>query len=691
MSARTSSRKRDIEDLIGNGNVVSFPSVNPLDRTITVTRFDKLSGSRKTELNLSLRDISRIITDTVANSREALPLVKLATFGDERTARDSLRHDANLIGIDGVEVDYDRGHLSPLLAVRRLEKAGIAALVYTTPSHELENPRWRVFAPCSRTLAPSDRAALVARLNGLFDGTLDTASYTASQSFFIGRVRGGDAVKTYLVDGRYIDRADDLDAGAIWPKGYDGERQNRDREPSPPLGITLPQASRMLDGIRDWADERETWVRVGMALHHEFDGWEAAWRLFDEWSREGKGYDRRGNRAQWNGFDSDRAGVITMATVNAELLRRGSDAALVDDLRDLFEDLPDEDQPRKGCLTFRSLDQCSNAPAREYVVKGLLARGDVGCIFGAPGAGKSLIAPYLAYMLAQGRTAFNMRTRQGTTFYVACEDEIGMDRRCDALRQVHGDASNFILVGGCSDLLSPDSRHLKELQRAIAERKPSLIVIDTLAMAFPGLEENSAEGMSRVVAVARSLTKHGAAVLLIHHDTKAGGETPRGHSVLNGALDMALHVTRDGDGIVRGRLTKNRNGPCDRDIAFRIGIAEFGEDDEGDTITAAYCDPLDCFDERREAPSPKEYEVRTVLHQLVGSKPGVGASKSVWREAFRKSCDGGNPDTIRKNFLRAVTGLLRKGWIEEKDGIYFPSKASSDIAARIAELDDDII
>src|SRR3546814_13658964 len=104
-------------------------------------------------------------------------------------------------------------------------------------------------------------------------------------------------------------------------------------------------------------------------------------------------------------------------------------------------------------------------------------------------------------------------------------------------------------------------------------------------MAFPGLEESSAEAMGRFVAVARKLTEHGAAVILIHHDTKAEGQTPRGHSVLNGALDMALHLTKSEDGIVRGKMTKNRNGTFDRDIAFRIETRSFGTDEAGDPIT----------------------------------------------------------------------------------------------------------
>jgi predicted ATP-dependent serine protease len=197
--------------------------------------------------------------------------------------------------------------------------------------------------------------------------------------------------------------------------------------------------------------------------------------------------------------------------------------------------------------------ECADAPSRGYIIKGFVAPGDVGCIFGAPGAGKSLISPHLGYAVAQGRGAFGMRTKAGRVFYVAAEDPHGMRGRVSALKLRHGDADDFTLVEGVSDLLAKGSPDFTALLAAVAEHKPSLIFIDTLAMAFPGLEENSAEDMGRVVALARRLTAHGAAVVLIHHDTKAGTPTPRGHSLLNGALDMALQLfARDETGIVRG-------------------------------------------------------------------------------------------------------------------------------------------
>jgi len=259
-----------------------------------------------------------------------------------------------------------------------------------------------------------------------------------------------------------------------------------------------------------------------------------------------------------------------------------------------------------------------------------------------------------------------MRTRPGLVFYIAAEDATGLRQRVAALRLRHGDAPNFLVVGGVFDLFSDDSANLAALKKAVEANAAALIFIDTLAMAFPGLEENDAKSMGRIVAVSRQLAERGAAVVLIHHDTKAEGSTPRGHSVLNGALDMAMHVKRDSDGIVRGKLTKNRNGTTDRDIAFRIGTEELGTDEDGDPITAAHVEELaGAAAERKKTLPPSQREALAVLMALE-------AQGAVTNEQWRAACVEGmrvsqseNPKSRRDIFNRARLALLRAGVIED--------------------------
>jgi hypothetical protein len=393
----------------------------------------------------------------------------------------------------------------------------------------------------------------------------------------------------------------------------------------------------------------------------------AAFRLATEVKRSGGGWEAfmSAIRAQPDLFHWAKE---TPDGRNANRAWERSPGANLSDLDDL-EDLT------ASRLSFLSPDDCDNAPSRGCLIKGLIAAGDVGCIFGAPGAGKSLIAPWLGYAVAQGREAFGMRTKQGGVFYVAAEDPHGMRGRVKALKAEYGAAPDFTLVEGVSDLLTSDSPDLKALKEAVEARRPALIFLDTLAMSFPGLEENSAEAMGRVVKVARDLTAWGAAVVLIHHDTKAEGSTPRGHSILNGALDMALHVQpRDESGVIRGKLTKNRNGTCDRDIAFSIGTIDMGVDEDGDTITIAICRPLSG---QQAARGPKlsasAKAALSVLRDLERENLSLGqqiVSESAWRDACiagRAVSGAEKRDDRRRAFDRALRTLAQCGVVRVSD------------------------
>lgn len=244
-----------------------------------------------------------------------------------------------------------------------------------------------------------------------------------------------------------------------------------------------------------------------------------------------------------------------------------------------------------------------------------------------------------------------------------------MRARMIALREREGDAPDLRLVSGVSDLLSKGSAHLKALREAAEQQRPALIIIDTLAMAFPGLEENSAEGMGRVVAAARSLTKWGAAVILIHHDTKDGAQgLPRGHSLLNGALDMSLRLVRGDDHIIRGQLTKNRNGPCDLDLAFRIEVDVIGQDEDGEDVSAGVCAPLDSDAPRLPPLSRNERAALSTLRQIVD---GAGlADLDEWRRACVDGTDCFTSESrgARKSrFNECKAALIRKGRIKIED------------------------
>lgn len=62
-------------------------------------------------------------------------------------------------------------------------------------------------------------------------------------------------------------------------------------------------------------DEYETWVQVGMALHHQYQGWHEGWEVWDNWSQLSDKYvGSEQTEAKWDSFKAGTAGV-TIGTV----------------------------------------------------------------------------------------------------------------------------------------------------------------------------------------------------------------------------------------------------------------------------------------------------------------------------------------------------------------------------------------
>ena len=446
----------------------------------------------------------------------------------------------------------------------------------------------------------------------------------------------------------------------------------------------------------------DEWVRVLMAVHHATGGSKGGLSLVQAWSADYPDYDPKEVVAKWRSFGRSEVQPVTAETLFAEARKHGWQPALEwdDDPEDSPAELTieellglDSDKPVKvGGLTFLTPDQCASLPPRDYVAKRLIAPGQIGCIFGEPGAGKSLLAPRLAYAVAQGEDVFGLPTKAGAVFYVACEDEDGMAGRVSALRTDLGPADSFHLVRGCSDLFSPGqiegkgSPDFEALFRQVKTVKPKLVVIDTLAMAMPGVEENDAAGMNRVVQIGKRLAKYGAAVIFVHHGTKAEGNTPRGHSVFNGALDFSIMVkAADQNGVVRGVVRKNRNGPPDLDIAFKIGTRRVGCDVDGEPVDAPICLPCDPgFDDGQNRLTKAETAALAMIHEQAEDGP---VAEPEWRRMAADSCTisaSDNRASRRQAVSRALVGLVQKGRVVVRNGlIEFPQ------VVEIGDWDDD--
>lgn len=681
-------------------------TVSPLDRPMDFSRFPDDHAFKLTRLRMSLRQFAAHIKKEVARDAQHVPWFVGGAFGDDVKSSPSgrsYRHKANFLHIDCVEVDFDNCPLAPAEAVERFRAADLAVLVYTTPTHGLpgRGNRFRGFLPCSRSLPPADRARFVARVNGVMDGLADDASFSLSQGFRAGSVRGRP-IETWLIDGRPIDEAADLDAGARWKTGTKSTADG----PGPVDEESLLEAIRTGERFHPsaitlagkWATQGVPYVEALQRLRAAFnavpeDDRDARWRerfrklpdvLAHVYGNQAAGEDADRER-QHDAFDDDWTQRLHAAN-DDELDAMAAD--LVGEAKPEPEDAPADERG------FRLLapDDCERHTPDTPVVKGLIAERNVVLVTGDAGVGKSVLISYLAYAVSQGRSVFGRRVRKGGVLYVAAEAEGNMIGRVRALRREYGDAPDFRLVVGAGGLRRK-STGLKALKAAIIERRPKLVVIDTLAAAFPGIEENTSEGMGEAVAVFRQLAAFGPAVLVAHHTTKAGG-VERGHSSLAGDVDATVVLTR-GEGVVTGKTGKNRNEVSHQHVVAYVNQPfTLGLDEDGDPITTVICKETDA-PEREDRPPPRAMAALSILCGLFRAS-GEGVTREAWRDACvasRAMAESEKDTAHRQGFKRAVDALVGGKHVEQRDGLFFPTdiRREESFTDNAAESDDDAL
>ena len=270
---------------------------NPLARPLAVTQFRDRHARTRKEFLAPLEQLADAIRKRSADAKDKLPWLKLASFGEVPTVKGTLRHDANVRTISGVEADYDGEDMGVSEAVELLAAAGIAAMVYTSPSHTDAKPRWRVLCPCSTDLPPENRARLVARLNGALGGILAGESFALSQSYYYGSVDSNPAHRVELVPGEFIDQLDGLDAGAI------GKAKGRGKDWTDEVMAERDPAKR---------DESRSGVAFQMARTGKRQGWAfdeflerlAAEPDLAEWAKDPRQVQRAWDNAKVEGWET---------------------------------------------------------------------------------------------------------------------------------------------------------------------------------------------------------------------------------------------------------------------------------------------------------------------------------------------------------------------------------------------------
>lgn len=202
-------------------------------------------------------------------------------------------------------------------------------------------------------------------------------------------------------------------------------------------------------------------------------------------------------------------------------------------------------------------------PERRWHVQDFIPAKNVTILTGDGGTGKSLAALQLATATALGRPWFGQATIAGSGLFISAEDDRDeLHRRVAALARAEGFALadlhglTMCSLAGEDALLSvPEGpgKTMKEtalFQRVeawIAQHRPTLTVLDTLADLFGGDEINRAQARQFIGQLRGLALKYETTILLLAHPSLSGmarGDGNSGSTAWNNSVRSRLYLRR---------------------------------------------------------------------------------------------------------------------------------------------------
>ena len=244
-------------------------------------------------------------------------------------------------------------------------------------------------------------------------------------------------------------------------------------------------------------------------------------------------------------------------------------------------------------LTLAS-DLAGIAEAADFV-EGLLTDGGASVVYGPSNCGKSFWTLDLAACVATGKPfRGDLECEQGAVVYVALEGSHGARNRIEALKRA-GKLPTGAPLYLCFEAVSLlELGHAGRLAASVTQAAAQsampcrLVILDTLARAMAGGDENRGQDMGAAVKTMDAVrAATGAHVLLVHHCGKDEAKGARGHSSLRAAVDTEIEISRpEGESVSTVRATKQRDMPMGDAMPFSLDQVTLGTDRRGKPITS---------------------------------------------------------------------------------------------------------
>lgn len=424
---------------------------------------------------------------------------------------------------------------------------------------------------------------------------------------------------------------------------------------------------------------RDEWVQIGMALKSEG----MPFQLWDQWSRGGAKYKQSEMVGVWNSFKGSGTSYGTVVhlarqggwqprsyamasigighTSGQQLLTNVNNPIVVshETLAQHPDNKPGETQntQRPRTIQYVMSDQIvPNIEANDFV-QNYLGEGQMSVVYGESNCGKTFFMTDMAFHVALGKRWRDLRVERGGVIYVALEGSYGLRNRITAFKHEYPEAKDgmpLAMITSQIDFMNPDG-NIAEFIDVIMELREKLgsvrlVVIDTLARAMAGGDENSGQDMGMLVRhgdLIRAAT--GAHVCFVHHSGKDKALGARGHSSLRAAIDTEIEVSReDGAAYSMVRTVKQREMEAAEPIYFGLKRVTLGVNRYNEEVTSCVVETVDAAslpktDDKQRLSANQAFVMDAILEAMDGSSvsvvvyPGQAAMKCIDYETLRKT------------------------------------------------------
>ena len=279
------------------------------------------------------------------------------------------------------------------------------------------------------------------------------------------------------------------------------------------------------------------------------------------------------------------------------------------------------------------------------LVSGILPTAGVCVIAGEPGTGKTWLILTLARDVSQGNTFLNrFATEQGTVLII--DEESGKHRLHKRILRLGMPPELPILLSIMKVVNLSDPDWINAFRQEIEDKKPRLVVMDSLVRMHRG-DENTASEMAKLFSALTQLREEfGCSFLLTHHLRKRSQQRSlntleqrlRGSSDIAAYADTILGLDKVDKRIVLSQL-KNRDGEFFKPLA--LGIDDV-EDDRTEVVVLAEVDEeADKLKLARGIIRQTLKEKSALREELVSLAKAEGISERTMADSLKSLIDAG--------------------------------------------------